>query len=133
MPGYLIDTHVFVWLLAAPDRLGPTLQARLADEGNEVYVSAVSALELADKFSKGRRTGIDPLIADGSFGAAAEKSGLVELPLTVLHAEAVRSLPTAHRDPFDRALIAQAMVENLTLVSYGAAFARYSGLNLLRI
>jgi PIN domain nuclease of toxin-antitoxin system len=133
MPGYLIDTHVFVWLLTAPDRLGPKITARLADTGSEVFVSAVSALELADKFSKGRRTGIDPLIADGSFGAAAEKSGLVELPLSVAHAEAVRSLPIAHRDPFDRALIAQAMVENLVLVSHDAAFARYSGLNLLKI
>jgi PIN domain nuclease of toxin-antitoxin system len=133
MARLLVDTHVFVWLLTAPDRIETKALAHLADARNAVFVSAVSALELADKFSKGRRTGIDPIIAEAAFSAAARRSGLIELQLSVSHAEAVRSLPAVHRDPFDRALIAQAIVENLILVSHDAAFARYSGLNLLRI
>ncbi len=133
MSRYLIDTHVFVWLLIAPLRLGREIATRLADSANAAYVSAASAVELYDKHSKGRPTGLEPVLVQGGFAAAAEGAGLMKLDVTIEHAAAMRNLPLVHRDPFDRLLIAQALCENLTLVSHDAALSRYPRLKLLKV
>lgn len=134
MKGRLLDTHVFVWLRARRDQLSGRVLEILSDETYPLYLSAVSVAELFDKFSKEGDTGLNPLLARGAgaLEAALSESGVTLLPLTIAHSAALRDLPVHHRDPFDRMLIAQAIAENLELVSRDTAFARYPMLALLK-
>jgi PIN domain nuclease of toxin-antitoxin system len=113
----LLDTHVLLWWDEG-ERLDP--QARHAIEAaTEVFVSAVSAWEIAIKTALGR---LDPV---RTVAEAIEECGFQELPVTVRHAAAVAGLPFHHRDPFDRLLVAQAKVEQLTVVTRDPTFRRY--------
>jgi PIN domain nuclease of toxin-antitoxin system len=116
----LLDTHAFLWVLDAPQRLPAWIRAAIEDGENEVFVSAASAWEIAIKQSLGKlpASRADPL-------EALRRAGLTELPITVEHARATRSLPPFHRDPFDRMLVAQAQSEGLSLVSRDPAMRRY--------
>jgi PIN domain nuclease of toxin-antitoxin system len=89
-----------------------------------VYVSSVSILEIVIKVATGKLT-----VPDIMFGSL-EACRFGELPLTVAHANAIRELPAIHKDPFDRALVAQSRVENLTLVSRDPLMDRY-GVSIL--
>jgi PIN domain nuclease of toxin-antitoxin system len=94
----------------------------LEDDGNEAYYSAASIWEIAIKSSLRRkdfRTDLDRLLA------TMPEMGLVELPITAVHAAGVTRLPPIHRDPFDRLLIAQSLVEPLTLLTNDALLDRY--------
>lgn len=113
----LLDTHVLIWWdegrrIAAAAR-------RAIEAADSVYVSAASAWEVAIKIGLGR------LNPSRTVEQAVEESGFEELPITFRHAERVAALPAYHRDPFDRLLIAQAMVERLTLVTRDPVFGRY--------
>lgn len=113
----LLDTHVLIWWdegrrLAADAR-------RAIEKADTVYVSAASAWEVAIKFSLGR------LRPTRTVEEATTESGFLELPITFRHAERVTELPKHHRDPFDRLLVAQAEVEDLTLVTRDPVFGRY--------
>jgi PIN domain nuclease of toxin-antitoxin system len=113
----LLDTHVLIWW----DE-GRTLRVearRAIAEAEAVYVSAVSAWEIAIKVGLGR------LRPTRTVAHAAGDSGFLELPVTFRHAEHVAALPDHHRDPFDRLLIAQAELEGLTLVTRDPVFGRY--------
>lgn len=88
-------------------------------DAEQVYVSAASAWEIAIKASLGR------LSTTRSVAEAVAESGFEELPVRVAHAQGVLDLPWHHRDPFDRMLVAQAMVEGLTLVTRDPVFRRY--------
>lgn len=120
-------------VMSAMDRLPIAVRALLADPKAERYVSVISAFEMAVKHSLGKL----PLPAwfAADFRAAFE-NGVDELAASVLevgldHAVAVGRLPFHHRDPFDRLLIAQAMEEDLTIISTDRQFAAYQGLKLL--
>jgi PIN domain nuclease of toxin-antitoxin system len=115
----LLDTHILLWWLADDPGLSDRHRSAIADPANVVYVSAASAWEIAIKKAVGK------LIAPNDLGAALITSELEQLPITVAHAEAVGRLPPHHRDPFDRMLIAQAGVEDLTVVSGDPMFAQY--------
>jgi PIN domain nuclease of toxin-antitoxin system len=91
----------------------------LEDERNEIALSAVSVWEIAIKRSLGKLT-----VADG-WAAALRRLGFDPIPVTALHAEAVERLPWHHRDPFDRLLVAQAEVEDRTLVSADPRLGAY--------
>lgn len=106
----LLDTHIFLWWRQDSPRLNAEARAAIAT-AEAVFISAASAWEAAIKVSLGRLKLPEP------FAAGAEASGFDPLPITFAHAEAVAGLPTHHRDPFDRLLVAQAQVEALTLVS----------------
>jgi len=122
----LLDTHVALWWFGADRRLGA--RARVAIEGAEtVYVSAISSAEVRIKVALGKLEVPGPLID------AVHASGFIPLPLTMEHAERLAKLKAHHRDPFDRLLIVQAIVEDLTLVSHDDAFRAYRDLRLLRI
>ena len=113
----LLDTHVLIWWDEGR-RLAAEARRAIAN-ADSVYVSAASAWEVAIK------TGLGRLRPIRTVEQAVDESGFLELPVTFRHAERVGKLPPHHRDPFDRLLIAQADVEELTLVTRDAVFARY--------
>jgi PIN domain nuclease of toxin-antitoxin system len=113
----LLDTHTFLWWDegALPARV--TRRIRAADA---VLVSAASAWEIAIK------AGLGKIVVKGSFAEAVLDYGFGELPVQFAHADLVRTLPPLHRDPFDRILVAQAIVEGLTIVTRDALVTAYA-------
>jgi len=118
----LLDTHALLWWLL-DDPAMPAAPRRAIERADAVFVSAASVWEIAIK----QRLGKLPELAI----AATELPGLIRdsrfmpLPVDERHAAAVGSLPLHHRDPFDHLLIAQALIEQLTLVSRDRQFAAY--------
>jgi PIN domain nuclease of toxin-antitoxin system len=119
----LLDTHSFLWWLAGDENLSLPARSAIAAEVNAVYVSAASAWEIATKFRIGKLPGAAAIIADIDGVVVAQ--GLAPLPIAIRHALAAGSLPGPHRDPFDRMLIAQAMSEDMVLVSNETVFDAY--------
>ena len=115
----LLDTHAAIWWLSADDRLGAEAARQLADETNQMLLSAAVVWEVAVKRSLGK---LD--VPDG-FAEAMLSGGAQPVAVTVDHAAAVEHLPWHHRDPFDRILIAQAQIERATLVSGDKALVAY--------
>lgn len=115
----LLDTHVLLWLDTDPARLSPKATALIRNRQNTVFVSAISVWELAIKHRIGKLPSAAPLLTD--YHASMTHYGFTQLPFTALHGLTEYDLQTPHKDPFDRALIAQAKHENLTLVSRDAA------------
>lgn len=112
----LLDTHAFLWAITAPERLSRRARRATEDEGNEVLVSVASVWEIAIKASLGR---LDPDVAEieRSLPDDMERHAFQPLPVLMRHALRVATLPPVHRDPFDRLLVAQAIVEDLHLVT----------------
>ena len=118
----LLDTHVFLWAVAGSPLLKPAAR-RIIQSADEVHVSAASIWEVAIKARLGK------IKADSAeLAAAIDASGFIELPVRAAHAAAVAGLELHHHDPFDRLLIAQAMVEPLRFLTADAALAPYSDL-----
>ncbi len=115
----LLDTHILLWWLAADRRLPVRGREAIAAADNLVFISAVSGWEIAIKKAIGKLNAPDNLA-----GMLAENQFL-ELPLRLAHAEQLARLPDIHQDPFDRMLVAQAMQENLTLVTHDPQLTRY--------
>ena len=105
----------FLWLDTDPRRLSPKVAALIRNHQNVVYASAISVWELAIKHRIGKLPSAAALLTD--FHASMTHYGFTQLPFTALHGLAEHTLLTPHKDPFDRALIAQAKHENLTLLS----------------
>ncbi len=120
----LLDTHAWIWWLLDAPSLSPTAKAAIKDEANEIFISAASCREITTKHRIGTRPSVSA-IADRLEAAIAE-DGFTALPISVRHAQAAGALPGLHRDPFDRMLIAQAMLENLVLVSNERLFEGYA-------
>ena len=119
----LLDTHALIWWDS-----GKGLRRaaeRAIREADQVYVSAVSGWEVAIKASLGR------LRTRRAVAEAVAESGFEELPVRLIHAEGLGRLPWHHRDPFDRMLVAQALVEGLTVVTRDRVFRIY-GVKLLQ-
>ncbi len=115
----LADTHAALWLLDEDKRLSTHADALLTDARNEVLLSAAVVWEVAIKRSLGK------LDAPDGFAEQLLDGGAVPLPISIDHARAVRSLPWHHRDPFDRLLVAQATLEDATLVSNDPRLSPY--------
>ena len=115
----LLDTHALVWAALEPARLSDKARSALEDGGNEVFVSAVTAFEIATKVRKGAFDSARPL--SRRFAAQVTQRGFALLSITPDHGELAGNLEIAHRDPWDRLLIAQARVENLLLVTCDTA------------
>ena len=116
----LLDTHALIWWLAGDEALSRRAREAIADEVNEIAVSAASAMEIATKFRIGKLPGA-ALLAQ-SFEEIIAEQGFGELPISVHHARLAGEMNIAHKDPFDRLLIAQAQVEDMVLVSNEALF-----------
>lgn len=119
----LIDTQILLWLLIASRRLTSGVYAALADRQNSVYLSTASTWELAIKASLGK---LDvPRNLAAWLPPELDAGGIQLLPIELEHALGVEHLPRHHGDPFDRLLIAQAIAEDLTIVTSDRAFSRY--------
>jgi PIN domain nuclease of toxin-antitoxin system len=114
----LLDTHVLLWWQRDDRRLNAAARRAIAT-ADLVWVSAASGWEVAIKSALGR------LRLDEPFRALVAADDFTELPLTLAHTERLQSLPAHHTDPFDRILIAQALVERATIVSHDRALAPY--------
>jgi PIN domain nuclease of toxin-antitoxin system len=119
----LLDTHALIWWLVAPEQLVEPARQAIADPTNAIYVSTASAWELAIKSGQGRL--LMPPDLQGWLPARLNAERLTPIPIKLDHALSVEQLPTHHRDPFDRLLIAQALAENMTLVSRDRVFQAY--------
>ena len=123
----LLDTHAVLWWFLGDAPL--SIAARTAiEEASEVWVSAVSAMEVATKFRIGKLPRAQTLVHD--FEAMVSHEGFMPLAITLGHARAAGLLPISHKDPFDRLLIAQAQMEAMTLVSNEKLFDQ-AGVNRL--
>ncbi len=115
----LLDTHVLLWALTDDPSLSAAARAAIVDGRNRVVVSAVSAWEITIKRSLGK------LRAPADLAKEVAAHRFTPLAVSLEHALAVGALPDLHRDPFDRLLVAQAGVEDLTIVTRDRAIARY--------
>jgi PIN domain nuclease of toxin-antitoxin system len=113
----LLDTHVLIWWDAGEELSTDAREAIGA--ATDVYVSAASAWEVSIKRTLGKLSG------SRTVSEAATASGFAELPILMRHAEAVERLPSLHRDPFDRLLVAQAQVERLVIVTRDPEIVQY--------
>jgi PIN domain nuclease of toxin-antitoxin system len=121
----LVDTHVLLWAIAEPQKLPASARSMLQAAENDVLFSAVSIWEMAIKLQIGRLT--LPVELEDIMRAAGQM-GFTELPVSAAHAAGVRHLPSHHRDPFDRLLIAQALHEPARLLTADRTLSRYSDL-----
>ncbi len=116
----LLDTHALLWWLAGEEALSRAAREAIADEANPVAVSAASAMEIATKYRLGKLPGAALLAQE--FAAIIAGQGFAELAISVHHARIAGAMTIAHKDPFDRLLIAQAQAEDMVLVSNEALF-----------
>jgi PIN domain nuclease of toxin-antitoxin system len=111
----LLDTHAVIWWFQGNLRLPQRVRDAIEGEASAVFVSAVSAFEIALKYRLGKLP--EAATFARRFILMSEEQGFTPLAVTVPHGLAAGELPIAHRDPFDRLLIAQAMVEDMTIAS----------------
>lgn len=116
----LRDTHALLWALADSPRLSRRATALIGDAGNHLLVSPVTAYEICAKYTLGKLPEAAALAVD--FEAELMPLDVELLPVTLAHAVRAGKLDMSHRDPFDRLLIAQALVERVPLVSNEAVF-----------
>lgn len=121
--GYLLDTHSLLWATYAPERLPAPVKQALAKRDLPIFASAISGFEIAQKHRLGRLDFAEAHALD--FVSEIAKDDFVPLSLTPDHARLAGALKIPHRDPFDRMLIAQAQIEQLTLVSNETLFDQF--------
>lgn len=121
--SYLLDTHVWLWLLEAPGRIRPDLLAEMRDPGTQLFLSAVSSWEVAIKWAVGRISLPESPVT--YVPRMMQTSGVGGLAVGHSHALAVAALPRHHADPFDRLLITQSQLEAIPIVTADPAFDVY--------
>lgn len=118
--NFLLDTHIFLWVLGEPQRLRSEVAAAIINRNNAVFVSAVTSVEIAIKAALGK------LQAPEDIEDEIALRGFSHLPLRFKHGAALRTLAPHHQDPFDRMLIVQALSEGLTLITHDQKFKAYT-------
>jgi len=111
----LLDTHTFLWFIAGNDSLSQKARTLIEDESNRVYLSAASLWEIAIKVSLGKLALSEPF--ETFIPEQLDVNSVELLGISVSHASRVASLPFHHRDPFDRLLAAQALMEDIPIIS----------------
>ena len=124
----LLDTHAFLWWIADSERLSGPARSVIADELNDIVVSAASAWEIATKFRIGKLPGCEAVAVDVAGHIAGQ--GFEELAIGVADAERAGRLPGSHRDPFDRMLAAQALAREFPIVSVDPVFDSFGVIRL---
>jgi PIN domain nuclease of toxin-antitoxin system len=119
----LLDTHAFLWWLLGDLSLSAPARDTIGDTRNDVFVSAASAWEITTKVRIGKLPDAIAIAVD--LAAAVEAQGFVTIPVSFAHGLMAGALPGPHRDPFDRMLVAQAMADDMVLVSNERRFDAY--------
>jgi len=120
----LIDTHLLLWAAGEPERLSHAARALIEDSHHELLFSAASLWELAIKRALGRG---DFRVEPRLLRRGLLDNGYAELAISSEHAVAIEALPPIHKDPFDRILVAQSIVEGVTLLTSDPVVAQYPG------
>ena len=120
---YLLDTHVWLWMLADPSRIQASLRAEIRSDRTRLLLSSASSWEIAIKWSLGRLPLPEP--PEAFVPSRMRGTGVEGLAVEHAHAVRVAQLPAIHGDPFDRMLIAQAQVESCSLITVDPWFDRY--------
>jgi PIN domain nuclease of toxin-antitoxin system len=123
MSGYLLDTAIFLWSLANPDKLNRKAVALLEDAQQPLFLSPASSWEISIKWASGKLK--LPETPSAYVTKRLSSRGIRSLPITHLHALAAGELPRHHLDPFDRMLIAQARSEAMVLLTADSVFRKY--------
>ncbi|WP_235622427.1 type II toxin-antitoxin system VapC family toxin [Nostoc sp. PCC 7524] len=118
--SYLIDTHILLWWLFNDPKLDTDCQDIIRNPDNRIFVSSASAWEIATKYRIGKLSEAKQLVEQ--YSQILHQARFVELAITSAHAIRAGSLPIAHRDPFDRMIMAQAELESLPIITYDAVF-----------
>jgi PIN domain nuclease of toxin-antitoxin system len=124
----LLDSHTFIWMHEEPQKLSLKVANEIINPANQIFLSVATAWELQIKIAIGKFKFSDTL--ENVIYQQKQSNSLQILPIELSHALHIESLPLHHKDPFDRLLISQAIVENMTLVSADANFGQYH-VNLL--
>ncbi|UCH25590.1 MAG: type II toxin-antitoxin system VapC family toxin [Trueperaceae bacterium] len=114
---YLLDTHTLAWAVGDPSLLGSNARQLLEDTDNELLVSPVSIWEMSIKHHSGRWPEVGPFLDEERFSYFCQRLGLQELVVRIPHTRLAGSFSVAHKDPFDRLLAAQALLEGMPLIS----------------
>lgn len=120
---HLLDSHTLLWYTLADPTLSGAAKALILDPANEILISPASYWEIAIKVSVGKLTLHQPY--EDFIDACLNKYGFIILPVEPKHTAALTTLPFRHKDPFDRLLVAQAMVENIPIISNDTALDAY--------
>ncbi|MBR8835327.1 MAG: type II toxin-antitoxin system VapC family toxin [Stigonema ocellatum SAG 48.90 = DSM 106950] len=118
--SYLIDTHIFLWWLFDDPKLHTESRDIIRNLDHRILVSSASAWEIATKYRIGKLPEAKQLVEQ--YSQILHQAKFIELAITTAHALRAGSLPIAHRDPFDRMIMAQAELESLPVITYDAAF-----------
>ncbi len=128
---YLIDTHVFLWFVSNAKELSQTAKTLIEDGQNEIHISIASLWEISIKTALGKLT------INGNYESIIDdvnENSIHLLPVNFTHTVEQNRLPFHHRDPFDRIIISQAIVETMSFLSADAIFDRYlKGKSIKRI
>lgn len=127
--SYLLDTHVVLWALTEPTRLGHAAREVIEDRSSRLVVSAVSAWEIATKRRLGKLPQADVLLS--AYSKHLDRLGVDRLAVSEDHALLAGRLDWSHRDPFDRMLAAQSMIESMVIITGDPAFAGCPGVPTL--
>lgn len=119
----LLDTHTLLWWLLGNSALSQRAHAEMSNHSNDVFVSAASAWEISIKYKQGKLPAAARLVT--SLDVIISGQGFAELPVSITDAERAGMLPLVHKDPFDRMLVAQALLSKLMLVSNDTVFDAY--------
>ncbi len=120
----LLDTHTLLWFIAGSTRISSEAKRLVESAEHRKFVSTASIWEIAIKVSIGKMSLAEPF--NYLFPRQLQINGFELLPIAIEHSSLVTTLPFHHRDPFDRMLVAQSLVEEMPIVSIDAAFDRYS-------
>ena len=118
--SYLLDTHILLWWLFDDPVLNAECREIISNSDNQILVSSASAWEIATKYRIGKLPEAESLVE--RYAEVLEKAEFTELPVNSVHAIRAGSLPIAHRDPFDRMIMAQAELEDIPVLTYDKAF-----------
>jgi PIN domain nuclease of toxin-antitoxin system len=125
---FLLDTHVMIWYSVTPEKISPQVRAIMRNMENQIYVSSMTAWEISIKYKLGKLPEAESLYEH--YQQRIIEYGFTELPFYNHHALLAGRLEFTHKDPFDRALAAQALSNKLTLLSEDDIFKTFASLDV---
>ncbi|RJR21239.1 MAG: type II toxin-antitoxin system VapC family toxin [Desulfobacteraceae bacterium] len=119
----ILDTHCWLWWIAEPERLRDSARLVIADRNNEIYLSAASSWEIAIKYSLGKLALPEP--PEDFVPKRLARDAVFPLPVQHVHVLHVSTLPQYHKDPFDRLIISQSLIEHIPIMTVDRQFESY--------